>query len=256
MLHAAPSRRPSRRGRRPRARRCTAGSTPRSAVGPVVRRATRRTRSPRRGAPEWPPTPIPARFARATASASPLTSVAHTSASGNSHASHSASAPDPVPRSATGYSVSLTQGSPRPRRSPRRTASSTAAIGHHLGLGAGHEHTPVDEEVELEELPTAEHVLQRLAPGAPLEHPFELGDGGTGGRFVLAHHQFDTVVARHPLHHPAGLGVGRVDTHGAQHPFRMGAQLGPGAGGRAQDGSPTSCAARSAAASASVRSSS
>ena len=56
---------------------------------------------------------------RATAIASSLTSVAHTSASGSSLASASASTPEPVPRSATAYDVVLPDhGSRRPRRAP------------------------------------------------------------------------------------------------------------------------------------------
>ena len=38
---------------------------------------------------------------------------------------------------------------------------------HHLGLRTRDEHAPVDHEVEPEEVPPAEHVLQRLAGGAP-----------------------------------------------------------------------------------------
>ena len=49
--------------------------------------------------------PMLDRLARATASASSLASVAHTAASGSSVTSASASAPDPVPRSAIEYSV-------------------------------------------------------------------------------------------------------------------------------------------------------
>ena len=72
--------------------------------------------------------PAPARFARATTSASSLTSVAHTSASGSSAASASASAPVPVPRSATAKAVAApAQGSGGPRRAPSRSTSSIAS---------------------------------------------------------------------------------------------------------------------------------
>ena len=48
-------------------------------------------------------------------------------------------------------------------------------LGRHLGLGAGDQHPPVDEQVEPPERPPAEHVLERLADQAAFHQGPEPG---------------------------------------------------------------------------------
>ncbi len=78
-------------------------------------------------------------------------------------------------------------------------------LGDPLGLRARDEDAPVDEQVEAEEVPPPEHVLQRLASGAALEHVVEMLDRGRGRGLLLPHHELDAVVARDPLDHPPRL---------------------------------------------------
>ena len=99
-------------------------------------------------------------------------------------------------------------GSSAPRRAPEANHLFDRGECDHLGLGPRHQHASVDEQVEPEELPTTEHVLQRFAAEAPLDHVVEVRDRGRGGGLVLAQHQFDPVVSGDPLDQPAGLGIG------------------------------------------------
>ena len=65
-------------------------------------------------------------------------------------------APEPVPTSST-------------RRRRPLGQEREAALDQHLGLRPGHEHAPVDRQVEAVEPPPAQDVGDRLAPPAPLE---------------------------------------------------------------------------------------
>ena len=58
----------------------------------------------------------------------------------------------------------------RTRRSPRRSRFLERDLHDLLGLRARDQHAPVDHEVEAAERPRAEHVLQRLAADAALDH--------------------------------------------------------------------------------------
>ena len=58
----------------------------------------------------------------------------------------------------------------RDRRSPRRSASSSATSTTCFGLRARDEHAAVDHEVEAAKRPRAEHVLQRFAGDPALDH--------------------------------------------------------------------------------------
>ena len=114
----------------------------------------------------------PATLARATSSASWLASVAQTTTSGNSASRASAIAPEPVPRSATAKRRSAPRASELPATDPPQPAALGLLerdLHDLLGLGARDEHAPVDHEVEAPKRPRAEHVLQRLARGPPLD---------------------------------------------------------------------------------------
>ncbi len=56
--------------------------------------------------------------------------------------------------------------------------------GDHLGLRAGDEHAPIDEQVEVTEPPPAEHIGERLAGSVAFEHGVEVGDHPLGRRLV------------------------------------------------------------------------
>ena len=178
-----------------------------------ARPAGRRTTNPARAARASRRSPAPARLARATASAL----VAHV---GRPHlrrrgarvASASASAPEPVPRSATANDGRAARSTGRARPAARRaaTTSSIAACGDDLGLGAGDEHPPVDEEVEPEEVPRDR---ARTAAARPAPRRSSMSSrccDRRRGRRLRARpiDQLDAVVARHPLDHPARLDSG------------------------------------------------
>ncbi len=122
-------------------------------------------------------------------------------------------------------------GAPRVVRAPSRAEPHRfvdRGLRHDLGLRPGHQHASVDEEVEAEEVPPAQHVLQRFTAGAAFEHVVEVLDAGRGRRFVLRHHQFDAFVPRHPFDHPPGLGVGSQRGGRPQPRLRLHPQVGPG----------------------------
>jgi hypothetical protein len=80
--------------------------------------------------------------------------------------------------------------------------------GHHLGLGSGDQHPPVDEQVEGAEAPAADDVLQRFTGDAPLEHQVEEVHAALGGGVVEAERVLGPLVARRPLDDAAGLDAG------------------------------------------------
>ena len=116
-------------------------------------------------------------------------STAKTAAAGNSLASVSAMAPEPVPTSATrgdsttaGASTTrgLDHGVPVPFRDRlRRNRRAGQPLARHfdqrLGVGAGDQHAGVDGELQPPELFLADEVGDRLAGLAPLD---ERADGG------------------------------------------------------------------------------
>ena len=168
---AARSRRPRRAGS---ATSCSATyggfDTIELEPAPQRRRAARRTTSPT--AMRTRVAAQPAMLARATSSASALTSVAQTTTSGSSASSASAIAPEPVPMSATAAVGSASTSARCRRRDPAQPAPLRLLerdLHDLLGLRARDEHAPVDHEVEPAERPRAEHVLQRLAGDAALD---------------------------------------------------------------------------------------
>ncbi len=120
--------------------------------------------------------PSPAKLAVATASAPADTSVAHTDRVVRSAARDIAITPDPVPRSTAVRGGELVDRVQR-------------MLDDHLRLGSRDENPPVDVHVERAETPPAEHVLQRLARRATVDHLAVPGLGAFGGVPVEMQHQ-------------------------------------------------------------------
>ena len=118
--------------------------------------------------------------------------MAHTRASGTSAATARAMAPEPVPRSTT-------NGGPAALLTGDREQAAQLGEGHvddRLRLGAGDQDPPVDEEVEAAETPASEHVLQRFAAGAAVDHRPGVGDEALRRHLVETSHQLGPVPAR------------------------------------------------------------
>ena len=174
----------------------------------------------------------PETFARATASASALTSVAHTSTCGSSAAIASAIAPEPVPMSATVESVgsdgSTSATRRRDRCNPARAASSNATSTTYSVSGLGMSTRAIDEEVEAPEPPLAQHVLQRLSPRPAVAPSRHLPLGARARRSDVGDREPLTgVVSRHVFEDEPNFGLGRPDARAGQVVRPSRAQLPP-----------------------------
>ena len=155
----------------------------------------------------------PARFARATASASSLTSVAHTSASGSSASSASAIAPEPVPRSAT------RRASARRRPAEVGAAPGAARAARASSIATSHDLSVSGRGISTRRStsrssPRNDHEPSTYCSGSPATRRSTSScERAHGARRSAARRrsssQLGGVVARHLLDHPARLGLRR-----------------------------------------------